>query len=247
MTTRFLLYSISFLTLFISESCRTKTVSDPQVIKAEIDKILKVQEDAYDQGNEEGRKILAQTCDDSLIFIGGDDGGLAQSADFYVHDLADGYSKRPHNRIYRIFDNTVVVSAQQQTFKLFNKDSIFFNSLYTKVFVKEEGKWKMVFVTYAPLPVHYNKPIKIDSSLLQVYSGLYKTGEVSVDTVSVFDGKLYIGQSESTRSELIPINDSTFIGEGYNGYTVFTKTSTGTVSRMYYQYPDGQRIISPRL
>lgn len=247
MTSPVLVRFCSLLILFSLASCQTRKTADKETIRAEIDKILKIQEDAYDQNTESGRNILAQTCDDSLIFIGGDDGGLVQSASSYVHDLADGYSKKPASRTYRIFDNTVIVTSLQQTFKLFNKDSIFFNSRYTKVFVKSNGKWKMVYVSYAPLPIQYYKPANISSNLLNEYSGLYQNSETSTDTISVHDNRLYIGQRKNSGSELIPLNDSTFIGDGYFGYTVFSKNQSGAVTHMYYQYPDGQKIFSSKI
>lgn len=111
-------------------------------IQTEIEKILKIQEDAYDQHSDEGRAALAATCVDSLIFIGGDNGGQAITSDYYVHDLADGYSKRPYKRTYRIFDQTVIVTSIQQSFKIFDTDTIYFNARSTKVFVKVQDSWK---------------------------------------------------------------------------------------------------------
>ncbi len=138
---------IVFIILCVS-SCQapvSKSVSDKKTIQAEIDSILKIQEDAYGQNNEDGRKVLATTCDDSLIFVGGDNGGIAGSANYYVHDLADGYIKRPSEKIYRIYDETVIVSSVYQSFKVFDKDSIFFNARSTKVFVKSprDGRWHL--------------------------------------------------------------------------------------------------------
>ena len=243
-------YILQFILITSLCNCNSRNANhtgDKIAIQAEIDEILKIQEDAYNENNEEGRRKLAATCDDSLIFIGGDDGGLSTSANFYVHDLADGYSKRPGNRYYRIYDNTVIVTSVQQTFKVFNKDTIFFNARSTKVFVKEAKTWKMAYVTYAPLPVLYNKVQNIDLKVLESYAGLYKEGPSQVDTISVINGRIFITVTGSEKSELFPINDSTFFGDGYFGKTVFARNSNGVVTHSYFEFTDGQRLVFPKI
>jgi hypothetical protein len=223
-----------------------KTTADKDAIKTEIETILKIQEDAYDQNDEEGRKKFATTCDDSLLAVGGDDGGIAMSANFYVHDFADGYSKRPSNRRYRIYDHTVIVTSIYQSFKVFNKDTIYFNARSTKVFVKNENDWKMAFATYAPLPIMYTKPKYNNSKLFDDYAGRYGENPSTVDTISVIDGRVYLMTSGS-KLELFPINDSTFFGEGYFGKTVFVRNDKGVVIHNYFEFPDGQRLTFPKI
>lgn len=230
------------LLIIFFASCAEQPKQSPQNDRAAIDSLLKIQEDAYDQNNEEGRKILAATCDDSLIFVGGDDGGQVQSAQFYVHDLADGYAKRPSNRTYRIFDHTAIVTAIQQTYKVFNKDTIYFNARSTKVFVKEAGEWKMSYVSYAPLPVLYHPPFSGSSKGFEQFAGLYDNGGPAPDTVVVEGGRVFLAAAGAPRSELFPVSDYRFLGEDYFGTTGFEKDGTGQVSGMYYEYPDGQRI-----
>lgn len=104
---------------------------------------------------------MAATCEDSLIFIGGDDGGLATSANAYVHDLADGYTIKPHNRTFRIYENTVIVTSLHQAYKLFGKDTLYLNVRSTKVsYVKDGITWKMAYTTYAPASRHLYKACK---------------------------------------------------------------------------------------
>ncbi|HQQ96634.1 MAG TPA: nuclear transport factor 2 family protein [Cyclobacteriaceae bacterium] len=227
--------------------CKTNVDINNRNAPAELDSVLRIQEDAYDLNTEAGRKLLAGTCHDSLLFIGGDDGGLVQSVDFYVHDLADGYSRRPTERTYRIYEHTAIVTSIQQTFKLFNKDTIYFNARSTKVFIRDEGAWKMAYVSFAPLPVSYRHRVRVDRRLMDSYAGLYRTGENTVDTVRVFEGRLFISDGSETGSELFPVNDSTFLGDGYFGCTVFSSNRKGQVDRMYFEFPDGQRINSPKI
>ncbi len=236
--------------LLCSGSCNVKptaAVIDKASIKSEIERILKIQEDAYDQHDEEGRATLAATCHDSLLFIGGDDGGQATSAQFYVHDLADGYSQRPSERTYRIFEKTVIVTSVHQSFKVFDHDTIYFNARSTKVFVNDNGSWKMAYTTYAPLPVMYLARRKVDPDLLRDYAGLYRSGPAAADTFTVVGDRIFTGRHALEESELIPLNDSTFFSRAYFGKTIFTRNSIGDVKQYAYEFPDGQRLIFPKI
>lgn len=240
-------YVIGLAVIICFTQCKSKSSTDIAVIKAEIEKILKIQEDAYSQNNEPARIKFASTCDDSLLFVGGDDGGIQNTANFYVHDFANGYTTRPHDRTYRIYNNTVIVTSLQQVFELFNKDTIFHNTRYTKVFVKGGKDWKMAYVTYAPLPVIYTKRQVVNERILQDYVGLYQESPTVTDTVAVVEGRIIITDHGNNKSELIPMNDSTFFGNDYFGKTVFVRNNRGIVTHNYFEFPDGQRIIFPKI
>jgi hypothetical protein len=236
-----------FTTCLIGCSTHVEKSSAKEFIKAEIEEILRIQDDAYDRNNEEGRLQLASTCVDSLFFVGGDSGGLATTADYYVHDLADGYIERPHDRRFAIYDHTVIVSSLHQSFKVFNKDTIYFNVRSSKIFVRQGKHWKMAFVTYAPLPINYTKPVKYNATAFSEYAGLYEGGSSQTDTVSVVNGKVYLASVPAPQAELIPLNDSTFIGSGYVGKTVFSRNKAGKVTHSHFEFPDGQRIKFQKL
>lgn len=234
------------LTTCLCTSCGSqddKRSSDKGAIRSEIEAILKIQDDAYDMNSEEGRRKLAATCLDDLMFVGGDNAGIANTADYYVHDLADGFIERPHDRIFRIFDHTVIVNAVHHSFKVFNHDTIYFHARVTKVFVRQGKDWKMAMVTFAPLPVNYTKPASYNSRTFSDYAGLYEAGPSAFDTISIVNGKVFISSQYAPRSELIPLNDSTFIGEGYVGKTIFSRDKRGTVTHNYFLFPDGQKIM----
>ncbi len=212
-------------------------------IKAQIESILQKQEAIY-RGNhsEEELKKLAATCEDSMIFIGGEDGGIQISSNSYVHDLGDGYTQMPHDRYYQVHDNTVIVSFLQQAYKLFGKDTLYMNVRATKVFVKKGNEWKMAYTTNAPLAINYTKPQAIHPENFNGYEGRYSAGAPWTDTVTVTDGKVFSAITGSARDELIPINDSTFIGEGYVGKAIFSRNAEGKVTHYTFEWPDGQRI-----
>lgn len=232
---------------FLCFSCNDQEINIENT-KAEIEHILQIQETAYNERNDPDRiKKMAATCEDSLIFIGGDDGGLATSANAYTHDLADGYTIKPHDRTFRIYGNTVIVTSLHQAYKLFGKDTLYLNVRSSKIFIKNGATWKMAYTTYAPLPVIYTKPANIDAAKYAEYTGLYKSDPAVTDTIIADDKKLYVSSTGSPRSELIPVNDSIFIGEGYFGKTGFYKDPTGKVQGYYFEWNDGQRLYFPRL
>lgn len=218
--------AIFALTIFACNNANDKAAS-----KAEIMRLLEIQETTYDNQSEENKKKAIATGTDSLIFIGGDDGGILFTPKAWVGDFADGYTRKPYNRHFQFYDNTAIVTSLQQGFKLLGGDTLYLNSRTTKVFVKENGAWKMAYVTYATLPVLYNKTVKPNQSVLPSYSGIYDLGSGIRDSVFVKDEKLYSGDSE-----LLAINDSTFIGRDYFGKAIFAR------DHYTFEFNDGQRI-----
>jgi len=233
---------LSGLCLNSCSNQNTTVAESPENIKAEIEKILQTQENIYGSHNEEELKKFAATCEDSLVFIGGDDGGMMVSSNAYVHDLADGYTQRPHDRSYRIYNNTVIVTSVHQGYKLFGKDTLYLNARSSKVFVKDGKDWKMAYVTYAPLPVIYKKPGYTNPENFAGYEGYYTVGPGITDTVTVSGGKVFSSITGSEKAELIPLDDSTFIGEGYFGKAVFSRNAEGKVTHYYFEWTDGQQI-----
>lgn len=227
----------ALLAIMILVSCNTapkkQSIDDA---KAEILRILEVQETAYDNQTEENKSKFIATCTDSLIFIGGDDGGMMMTPKAHVGDLADGYSKKPYNRKFQFYDNTAIVVSLQQAYKLLADDTLFLNVRYTKIFVRENEQWKMAYVTYAPLPVLYNKTTTIDPNKFAPYTGVYDLGEGLRDSVFVEDGKVYSDINHSGKSEILALNDTTFIGDGYFGRVFFAKNG------YTFEWNDGQRI-----
>ena len=219
---------------------------DRASIKSEIEAILKIQEDAYGDKSIEAATRTRETCVDSLVFIGGDDGGLVVSADFYVNDLADGYIERPHDRHFQIYKDMVIVSSIHQGYKLLSNDTLLLNSRSTKIFVRENNAWKMAYVTYAPRPVLYSKVVNIADEVLRHYEGVYRIDSATLETILVRDHKL-ISKVGDDESRLRTLNDSTFTGESYFGKMIFSKDKKGNVTHYNFEWNDGQRIVFPKV
>jgi hypothetical protein len=216
--------------------------TDRASVKAEIERLLKIQEDAYGDHSSEAKKRIRETCVDSLVYVGGDNGGMVVSADVYVSDLADGYKERPHDKHFQIFEDMVVVTSLHQGYKIFNDDTLLLNSRSTKIFTHDGCSWKMAYVTYAPLPVTYFQSKQVDNAVLKSYEGEYRLDSVTVETITARDHKLVSTIGGSDESVLQSLNDSTFVLGGYFGKSVFVKDKKGKVTHYYYEWPDGQRI-----
>lgn len=224
--------------------CSDRKPFNRNEVKAEIESLLKIQEDAYGVHTEAARKAVRGTCMDSLVYIGGDNGGMVASADFYVHDLADGYIERPHDRHFQIYNDMAIVTSVHQGYKLFGNDTLFLNSRSTKIFKPFEGTWKMAYVTYASLPVMYFATHGVAEKILKQYEGEYKLDASATETIFVRDGKL-ISKTGNDEIELVPLNDSTFMIPGYFGKSVFSNRTVD--SGYYFEWVDGQRISFARI
>lgn len=245
--------AIATMALFFTNCKRDTDQSNKQhaeQVKAEIERILKVQEDAYALHNEDGYKIIQSTCEDSLTYAG-NDGGIMLSAYDYSRDLADGWIKRPYNKIFRFYNNTVIVSAIYKSYYLQNGDTMFINNRITQVFVRDNNQWKLAHVGTAPLPVSYfKKPVNryTNPALFSQYVGIYQRGPKMADTVSLVNGNIYLRPTnESKRIELVSLNDSTFMIEGYLGRIIFGKGKGGKVTQYSYEQYDGQRMSFPKV
>ncbi len=236
------LFFLFIIVATIGASCSRPPV-DLTDVRSEIDSILLIQDNAYQENSEPARQRMAATCVDSLLFVGGDDGGMVMSAQFYAHDLADGFIERPHDRTYQLYDNTVITTAVFKSYKLFNRDTIYFHNRSTKVFIKDHGKWKMASIAIVPIATHYERRISLDPKALEPLAGIYEGPFGATDTVSIVDGKLVL----SPASVLVPLNDSTFISEDYPGRTVFHRDKQGRVGYNYYEFVDGQRVRFKKL
>lgn len=102
----------------------------------------------------------------------------------------------------------------------------------------------MAYVTYAPLPVIYTRPGNGSPNLLKEYTGFYSGIDGAIDTVSLLGNNLWIGAGPE-KSELIPINDSTFFSRDYFGKTGFIWKNQ-KVTDYFYEFPDGQRLVFPK-
>ena len=214
-------------------------------IKAEIEGILKLQEDAYAQHNENGNRIMQSTCEDSLLYV--DDGGIMLSSYDYSQDLADGWIERPHDKIFKFYNNTVIVTSVYKSYNILAGDTIFLNNRMTKVFVKDDNQWKMAHIGISPLQVNYTKIGYGNTKLYSEYAGVYKVGSAPADTISLINGSLYDAQTGNGRNKMFPLNDSTFIWKDDLGKVIFGKDANGKVNHYTYVFNDGQRINIPKV
>jgi hypothetical protein len=156
------------------------------------------------------------------------------------------YIENPHDRHFQIYENMVIVSSIHQGYKYLSNDTLLLNSRSTKVFMRDNGTWKMAYVTYAPRPVLYSKFENVSDEILMSYEGEYRIDSTTTETLSVRDHKL-ISSVGGDESELHALNDSTFNGTGYFGKVVFSKNNKGKITHYYFEWNDGQRIVFPKI
>jgi len=225
-------------------------VQDTASVKAEIKRISKIQNDAIAQHNEEGNRIFASTCEDSIMTV--NDGQMMISAIALSHDLVGGEIDIPHASKYQFYNNnTVIVSSISKMYALIGVDTFFYQGRNTCVFVKNNNQWKMAYLGYSPLPVSYYKAsnyANVKPVINPNYVGIYQLNPTIADTILLIDGKLYSrANTDSQRTKLFPINDSTFMAEDNAGKMIFVRGVGGKVVQQIYEYPDGQRIHVPKV
>jgi len=225
---------------------KVSNVQNTASIKAEIERILKVQEDAYMQNNEDGMRKLAATCVDSLMFV--NEGGIMTSAYKWSHDMDNGYIERPHDKTFQFYNNVVLVSYIDKSYYLIAGDTIYLDNRITKTFLKINDKWKMISSCLSRRLVNYTKTGHGNPALYHDYVGVYQIEPAVADTILLINGKLYVRKTtESEKTKLFSINDSTFMAEGYLGKMIFGKGISGKVKDYTLEFYDGQRVHIPKV
>jgi hypothetical protein len=235
--------------LFLLSNCKNRHTDQISAnaqatasIKAEIERILKVQEDAYMQNNEDGMRKLAATCVDSLMFV--NEGGIMTSAYKWSHDMDNGYIERPHDKTFQFYNNVVLVSYIDKSYYLMGSDTIYLDNRITKTFLKINDIWKMISLCLSRCLVNYTKPSHGNAALYPDYVGIYKLSSTVADTVILINGEL---RNENGKTKLYPLNDSTFMTKEYQGKNIFSKNARGKVTHQIYEFPDGQRFRIPKV
>ena len=186
--------------LFLLSNCKNKhtdqigaNAQDTASIKAEIEQVLKVQDDALAQHNEDGNKKMQSTCMDSILYVGNYE-RILMSAHDYSFDMAYGWTEKPHDITFRFFNNTVIVSAIYKSYYFNNEDTLYMHNIMTKVFMRDSNKWKMAYIGHSPTPVSYYKAsnyTKGNPALNPAYVGVYQINPKSADTILLINGNLY--------------------------------------------------------
>jgi hypothetical protein len=193
-----------------------------------------------------GAKIYMSFCTDSII--ASYDGDFSRSPFQVSHDLGNGVTEGPHNFTFLLFDKTAILSFLETAYELINTDTLYHHLRVTKVFVLDQGKWKMATVFDALQPVNYFQPIKDkNSNLYKSFAGVYQLTRNDADTLFVKDGKLFsIGQGGDPQLNF-PVDDSEYMEKDDFGRVVFNKDSKGKVNSYTYLKYDGQKIHARKI
>jgi hypothetical protein len=189
---------------------------------------------------------FAALCEDSLVNVF-ENGNLLTSSYASAHDLVDGYADTIHDIRFQLFGNTAVLTGIAKMYDIVYGDSLFANIRITKVFVQNNGKWKMAVRTASPMGVNYFREVNINSEKLHDYAGVYQWPKHVYDTLRIENNHLveYVkGEPPVTNYAL---NDSTFFVKNDLSKIVFAKNASGRVTHINWVLPDGQRVRIPKV
>ena len=232
------------LIIYVALGCESRPDSEEDIAisKKEILTINSEQQKLYTryQVKHERSKKYLEYCHDSLLTITGY-GALLTSAEEASKDLVDGYADTIRNIHLRVYDNTAILTGEGTMYILVGKDTIYEPMWIAKVFIRQDGQWKMVLRNSGPLATNYREQVKIDGSKLNRLAGTYGTSG-AVHKFIVENDSLYYSWTNNAKVSYYPLNDSTFFAKDDLSTLVFRTNEKGSISACEFVLPDGQSM-----
>jgi hypothetical protein len=185
-------------------------------------------------------------CEDSLINVF-ENGNLLTSSYASAHDLVDGYADTIHDIRFQLYGTTAVLTGIAKMYDMVYGDTLFENIRITKVFVQDNGQWKMAIRTASPIAVNYFRDVHVNSKTLNSYTGIYQWPKHEYDTLRVENNHLVSYVKDQPPVTNYALNDSTFFIKNDLSTIVFTKNANGEITYLSWVLPDGQRMRIPKL
>jgi len=105
-----------------------------------------------------------------------------------------------------------------------------------------------VMIQFTTVPESHQMSVETDSPTLDAYVGRYAWTSGLVNTFSREGGKLMSQwRATGSKSEQLPLNDSTFFARDDLGFVIFRKDKAGRVTHYIYRRPDGQEFRANRI
>jgi ketosteroid isomerase-like protein len=115
-------------------------------------------------------------------------------------------------------------------------------------FVRRDGRWLAVMIQFTTVPESHRIAVKADSSVLDAYVGRYAWTSGLVNTLTREDGRLMSQwRPTGSKTEELPLDDSTFFARDDLGVLVFKRDNDGHVTHYIYRRPDGQEFKANRI
>lgn len=115
-------------------------------------------------------------------------------------------------------------------------------------FVRRNDRWLAVMIQFTTVPESHQISAKTDAHNLDAYVGRYAWTPGLVNTFSREGGKLMSQwRATGSKSEQLPLNDSTFFARDDLGVVIFKKDNAGSVTHYIYRRPDGQEFRANRI
>jgi hypothetical protein len=185
-------------------------------------------------------------CEDSLVNVF-ENGNLLTSSYASAHDLVDGYADTIHDIRVQLFGNTAVLTGIAKMYDIVYGDSLFENIRITKVFVQNNGKWKMAVRTASPVGINYFREVNINSKKLNDYAGVYQWPKNMYDTFRIENNHLVEYVKGEPPVINYALNDSTFFVKNDLSTIVFVKNANGKIMHLNWVLPDGQSVRIPKV
>jgi ketosteroid isomerase-like protein len=182
---------------------------------------------------------------DDCIFS--DDDGVLQTkarlmelAGKLPHEYDHGENVR--DDVVHVYGNTAVINLRFTEHEQFTDTDLISEMRKTETFVKQNGSWLLVASQWGKLPVNFQKPVAVDTSVYKDYVGQYEWRRLGdIDIVSVRDGKLW-SQFGGDEEEYLPLSSDSFFVKSALGSLTFSRDAQGRVTGYTYHLADGQEI-----
>ena len=123
--------------------------------------------------------------------------------------------------------------------------SLSFQSRFTDIFLKRNGRWQVVARHYSRIPTE-RTVVNLDSKIYDAYIGQYEIAPNVVLDITKEDAKLMSQTTGQPKMELLPESEIEFFIKGFTAHFVFVRDETGRVTKLIINQ-EGQRIMARKL
>jgi ketosteroid isomerase-like protein len=146
------------------------------------------------------------------------------------------------------FGNSAIFTCDVVERVIYGDQELMYRLRRTIHFVRRDGRWLAVMIQFTTVPESHRVAVKADSSVLDAYAGRYVWTSGLVNTLTLEDGRLMSQwRPTGSKTEELPLNDSTFFARDDLGVLVFNRDNAGRVTHYIYRRADGQELKAKRM
>jgi hypothetical protein len=115
-------------------------------------------------------------------------------------------------------------------------------------FVRRKGRWQAVLIQFTAVPENHRVAVHIDPARVDAYVGRYLWTSGLVNTITKEGDKLMSQwRVTGSKTEQLPLDETTFFARDDLGETIFVKNDAGLVTHYIYRRGDGQEFRAKRI